>query len=368
MEPLAHGDRIAVLTSGGDAPGMNAAVRAVVRIGTGLGFEVLGVRWGYQGLIDEDVVVLRPRDVDGASRRGGTLLGSSRCAAFRTEPGRARAAEFLRRSAIRGVVVVGGDGSLTGAHHLAQERDHTGERFRVIGVPASIDNDIGFTTSCIGTDTALNTIMEACDRIADTASAHARTFLVEVMGRECGYLAITAAVACEADGVLFREQEQDEAHLVEKLVNITRHAYDPEVGKHSVLVIKSEGVPISTARLKEGLDARLGEDGVPVETRVSVLGHVVRGGAPTAFDRLLAGRLAHAAVRAIQRGRTDAMAAWNALVPPGCHPEVFDLDPYVTLWPLEEVLAETHRLVDGTSDRTRFRLRLISEIEPILAD
>ena len=197
-EQLGAGDRIAVLTSGGDAPGMNAAVRAVARVGGALGLEVLGIEDGYEGLIAGRLAPLDLRALDEAARRGGTVLGTARSAAFRTEEGRARARQTIERERLRALVVVGGNGSLTGANLLDGV-------LRVGGVPASIDNDLGSTSMCIGVDTALNTIVEACDRISDTATAHRRTFVVEVMGRDCGYLAMTAAIASGADAVLLRE-------------------------------------------------------------------------------------------------------------------------------------------------------------------
>lgn len=368
FQPLKKGDGIAVLTSGGDAPGMNAVVRAVVRIAHSRELKPVGVRWGFQGLIQDTIAPLSVRDVDGWSRRGGTVLGSSRCEAFRTPEGRATAAENLRKRKIRGVVVIGGNGSLTGAHLLARELDHTGRPFRVIGIPASIDNDLGRTTLCIGTDTALNTIVEACDRIADTACAHARTFVVEVMGRDCGYLAITSAIAAEADGVLFREARLSYDELLGSIVDVVKRAYDPDSGKNRVLVLKSEGVQMRVDFLKERLDEALKREGLPVETRVTVLGHVVRGGSPSAFDRLLAGRLGHAAVRAVERGRTDEMTGWHVLMKPNDPtPTVFDLDPFITFWPLDDVLEETARIVDGTAEVSEWRVRILREAEPFLA-
>jgi len=366
--PLPAGSRIAILTSGGDAPGMNAAVRGAVRVAKAHGQEVYGVKWGYQGLIAGDFKRLSVRDVDGLSRRGGTILGSSRCLEFQTEEGRAKAAQQMREHEIQGLVVIGGNGSLTGAHVFRTEVDHTGEPFRIIGIPASIDNDIGYTTLSIGVDTALNTIVEACDRIADTAGAHARTFVVEVMGRDCGYLAITAAIASEADGVLFGEEQLTADDAIDKLVRIVGRAYAPDEGKHRLLVLKSEGVAMASSELKDRLDARLHAEGLPVETRVTVLGHVVRGGTPSAFDRLLAGRLSHAAVRAIIRGRTDEMVGWHVLTRPG-GPQgtMFDLDPYISFWPLAPVLEETRKIADGTSELTQWRVRILREAEPILA-
>ena len=362
-------NRLAVLTSGGDSPGMNAAVRAVVQVGAAIGYEVYGVRRGFQGLIDGQVAPLTRADVAGIARRGGTVLGTARCLAFHEKGVREAAAEVLRAKEITGLIVIGGNGSLTGGHLFSEELDHTGQRFRVIGLPASIDNDLAYTTMAIGTDTAQNTIVEAIDRIADTASAHERTFVVEVMGRDCGYLALTAAVASEADGVLMRETGLSDEEVVDRLVHIVRSAYSPATGKHSVLIVKSEGVSLSSSELKRRVDAALDGHGLRVETRVSVLGHVVRGGAPSAFDRLLAGRLAHAAVRAIQRGRTDEMAGWHVLHRPGGElPDaVFDLDPFITFWSLDRVLQETLRIKDGTAEVTRWRVKLLREVEPILA-
>jgi 6-phosphofructokinase 1 len=366
--PLEPGSKIAILTSGGDAPGMNAAVRAVVRVAAAHKMQVFGVKWGYQGLISGEISRLSVRDVDGLSRRGGTILGSSRCLPFQTVEGRAEAAKQLRELEIQGLVVVGGNGSLTGAMVFANELDHTGEPFRIMGIPASIDNDIAYTTLSIGVDTALNTIVDACDRIADTAGAHARTFVVEVMGRDCGYLAMTAAIASEADGVLFGEEQLNAEAAIDKLVRIVGRAYAPDEGKHRLLVLKSEGVAMDSRELKTRLDARLASEGLPVETRVTVLGHVVRGGTPSAFDRVLAGRLSHAAVRAIIRGRTGEMVGWHVLnVPGGPRGTPFDLDPYVSFWPFAPVLEETRKIADGTSELTKWRVRVLREAEPILA-
>src|SRR3954467_12491060 len=207
IERLQAGDRVAILTSGGDAPGMNAAIRPGARGGGALGFEIVGVEDGYEGLIAGRVVPLDLRLLDEAARRGGTVLGTARSAAFRTDEGRARARQTIERERLRGLGVVGGNGSLTGAQLLDGA-------LRVAGVPASIDNDLGSTSMCIGVDTALNTIVEACDRISDTATAHRRTFVVEVMGRDCGYLAMTAAIAAGADAVLLREVGRSEGEIV----------------------------------------------------------------------------------------------------------------------------------------------------------
>jgi 6-phosphofructokinase 1 len=356
VERLRAGDRIAVLTSGGDAPGMNAAVRAVARVGTSMGFEVVGVQDGYEGLIAGRVMALDPRALDDAARRGGTLLGTARSTAFRTEEGRARAHATIDHQRLRALVVIGGNGSLTGAQLL----DGT---LLVAGVPASIDNDLGCTSMCIGVDTALNTTVEACDRISDTATAHRRTFVVEVMGRDCGYLAMTAAIAAGADAVLLREIGRGEAEIVEQVARAMEQAYARDSGKRRVLVIKSEAVKIDPTRLKSAVDERVRSVLPDVDTRVSVLGHVVRGGPPTAFDRLLAARLGNAAVRGLVDGRSGFMAGWCG---PGVAGDPCAYDPYVVLTPIPEVLRETERLMRGESPLAQWRRRTFEEAESIL--
>src|SRR5581483_8206632 len=206
MPPVAPsaGDRIALVTSGGDAPGMNAALRASARVGAALGFEVLGVEDGYRGLIEGRVRPLDLRALDEAARRGGTLLGTARSKNFPTDEGQTRARETIARERLRALVVIGGNGSLTGAQRLA-------DVVQIAGVPASIDNDLACTSMAIGVDTAMNTIVEACDRICDTAAAHRRVFIVEVMGRDCGYLAMTSGVAGGADAVVVPEVGRTDA-------------------------------------------------------------------------------------------------------------------------------------------------------------
>jgi 6-phosphofructokinase 1 len=352
------GDRIALLTSGGDAPGMNAALRAALRVGRALGFDVVGVEEGYRGLVDGRVVPLDMRELDEASRRGGTVLGSAREKRLHTEDGQGRARDTLRREGIKGLVVIGGNGSLTGASKLA-------DAVAVAGVPASIDNDLGCTSMAIGVDTAMNTIVEACDRICDTAAAHKRTFLLEVMGRDCGYLAMTSAIAAGADAVLVRETGKNDEALVDQVVNAMKMAYGRDSGKRRVLVIKAEGVQYDSLKLKAAVDERIARELPDVDTRVTVLGHVVRGGAPSAFDRLLGARLSNAAVRALHAGEHNFMAGWLG---PGMARKPCAYDPYVVLSPLDEVLAETARLMDGHSDLARWRKSVFQEVEPILAD
>jgi 6-phosphofructokinase 1 len=369
MNPLESGDRVAIITSGGDAPGMNAAIRGIVRVAHTRGLNIYGVRWGYQGLLNSDLAPLPVRSVDGISRRGGTVLGTSRCPEFLTAEGREKGVAVLHEHKIKGIIVIGGNGSLAGAHALAEYNDHSGVPFRVMGIPASIDNDIGCTSMCIGTDTAMNTILEACDRIADTACAHARTFIIEVMGRDCGYLAMTTAIAAESDGVLMREENLSPEQVLDRLVHIVQQAYDPD-GRQQVVVIKSEGVKTPVDYLKTQLDKRLAESDLPVqvETRVTVLGHVCRGGVPTASDRLMSQRMGHAALRAMEYGRSDEMTAWHVLRRPGDpEPVVFELDPYITFWPLEQVLEETARIANGSSEVTKWRVKIMREVEPMLA-
>jgi 6-phosphofructokinase 1 len=369
---LSKGDRVAVLTSGGDAPGMNAAIRAAARVGAELGLEMVGVEDGYAGLIEGRVAPLDIRVLDEAARRGGTALGTARSKAFATPEGQKRARETIAKNELRGVLVIGGNGSLTGARTLtdidvAARGDSPATKLIVGGVPASIDNDLASTSMAIGVDTAMNTIVEACDRIFDTATAHKRTFIVEVMGRDCGYLAMTAGIAAGADAVLVREADKDEGQIVDQVVRTMQRAYGPQPGgsstKRRVLVIKSEGVQVESNRLKELVEANIKTLLPDVDTRVTVLGHVVRGGTPTAFDRLLGARLANAALRAMVAGQSDFMAGWCG---PGLTRTPCPWDPYVVLTPLEEVLAETAKLMRGDSDLARWRKRVFAEVEDIL--
>jgi 6-phosphofructokinase 1 len=366
--------RIAILTSGGDAPGMNAAVRAATLVGRAGGAEILGIERGYRGLLDDAFVELGPADVAGILREGGTILGSARCKEFHERAVRDRAREILARHAIDGLVVIGGNGSLTGAMLLASPDEiGAGRPLKAIGVPASIDNDLGLTGLCIGVDTAMNTIVEACDKIADTATAHDRTFIVEVMGRDCGYLAMTSAIAVGADLALFPEAGKSESDVVDQVVDAV-----VAVRKRSsrrarrVIVIKAEGVAVPVERLKTLVDERLkarspGIEPSSIETRVTVLGHVVRGGRPSAFDRLIGSRLANVAVRSLAAGDTLKMAAW---MPPVELPDDVAVrspfDPYCWLVDLGAVLAETENLLKGRSSLARWRAGAFDEIEDAL--
>ena len=281
--------RIAVLTSGGDAPGMNAAVRSVVRTGLDRGWEMFGVRHGYAGLIRDDFVPLGPRDVGGIIQHGGTMLGSTRCPEFKTDNGQHDAIRFLRQRAIEALVVIGGDGSQAGSFAISQKG------FPVVGIASTIDNDLCGSEITIGVDTALNVALEAIDRIKVTASSHERAFLVEVMGRDCGYLALMAGIAGGAESIVLPEVETDPETVALDL----RDAY--ERGKAHAIVVVAEGAKYNaealTAYFREHHE-RLG-----FELRVIKLGHVQRGGTPGVFDRLLATRMGAAATENIAHCR-----------------------------------------------------------------
>ena len=357
---------VALLTSGGDGPGMNAALRAAAKTASARGARVLGVQDGYDGLIDGRFVPLGgsaqdgdPFDTNGLdflAKQGGTVLGTARSERFRSAEGRARAAEQLAREGVSGLLVVGGNGSLTGAHLLAVE---TG--VKVLGVPGSIDNDIGCTSTCIGVDTALNTIVEACDRISDTARSHRRAFVVEVMGRQSGYLAMAAAVAVGADAVVFREQHREEKALVQAVADVVRKAFS-ERGKRRVLILKSEGVELPTLALVQKVEEAVKPSLPGLEIRGVILGHLVRGGNPSFLDRMVSARLAFAATTALLEGASDEMVAWQSPVPGG----VTTSDASVKRFPLATVLEETQRLLDGTSPVTQRRVGLMSKVEGVL--
>jgi 6-phosphofructokinase 1 len=283
---------LAVLTSGGDAPGMNAAIRAVVRVGVHLDFKCFGVIRGYQGLIDDDLVPLDIRSVANIIQRGGTMLKTARCEEFYSDAGRTKAAETLRRHGIEYVVVIGGDGSFRGAAKLNLEHG-----IQVVGIPGTIDNDILGTDFTIGYDTALNTALESIDRIRDTAASHERLFLIEVMGRKTGFIALDVGIGAGAEMVLTSENEMH-IDLVCRRLNEGQGR-----GKTSSIVIVGESE-------REGHVfeiARQIKDRCGLDYRVTVLGHTQRGGAPSARDRVLASRLAFGAVQAIVDGATNIM-------------------------------------------------------------
>jgi 6-phosphofructokinase 1 len=281
--------RIAVLTSGGDAPGMNAAVRSVVRTGIDRGWEIFGVRHGYAGLIRDDFVPLGPRDVGGIVERGGTFLGSTRCPEFKTDEAQVAAIRLLREHGIDTLVVIGGDGSQAGAFALSRKG------FPVVGIASTIDNDLCGSDITIGVDSALNVALEAIDRIKVTASSHERAFLVEVMGRDCGYLALIAGIAGGAESIVLPEVETNPEAVALDL----RGAY--ERGKAHAVVVVAEGARHNADALAAYF--REHRERLGFELRVIKLGHVQRGGTPGVFDRLLATRMGAAATEQIALGQ-----------------------------------------------------------------
>jgi 6-phosphofructokinase 1 len=277
--------RIAVLTSGGDAPGMNAAVRAVVRTGVDKGWSVFAFRNGYSGLVNENIVPLGPRDVSGIIQLGGTILGSSRCPEFETESGQLKAIRVLRKNDIDALIVIGGNGSQTGAYSLSKQG------YPVVGIASTIDNDLCGPDITLGVDTALNIALEAIDRLKTTASSHQRAFLVEVMGRDFGYLALMSGIAGGAEFVVIPEIKTDPEQIASRL------RADYRKGKAHAIVVVAEGAEYNVQKLKTYFTKhreRLGFD-----LRETILGHVQRGGAPGAFDRLLGTRMGYQAVECV---------------------------------------------------------------------
>ncbi len=283
--------RIAVMTSGGDAPGMNAAIRAVVRTGIHHGLSVYGISRGYAGMIGGDMEEMDLRSVGGIIQHGGTILLTARCPEFMTEEGQVEGLRQLRRHNIDGLVVIGGNGSLTGALKLQQMG------MPVVGVPGSIDNDLAHTDMSIGVDTALNTILDAIDKLKDTASSHGRAFIVEVMGRHCGWLALEAGIAGGAEVVLIPERETP----LEEVARGIREGYMR--GKAHAVIVVAEGARHNARAVADYLT----QEKIGFEVRVTILGHVQRGGSPTAFDRMLATRLGVAAVDALMEGKSGVM-------------------------------------------------------------
>jgi 6-phosphofructokinase 1 len=280
--------RIGVLTSGGDGPGLNPCIRAVTRTALSLGLGACGIRRGFAGLMDGEMIELDDRAVGGILGKGGTFLGTARAPEFKTLKGQREALRNLNQDGTEGLVVIGGNGSQTGAlalHKLG---------FPVVGVPATIDNDIGGTDIAIGVDTTLNTILDAIDKIKDTASSHQRAFLIEVMGRDCGYLALMSSIAGGAEAVLIPEVETPLEELAQNMMD----AYIR--GKAHCIIVVAEGYKPGTQAVVDYLLERRDELGF--EVRVTALGHVQRGGRPSAFDRLLATRLGAAAARALHEG------------------------------------------------------------------
>lgn len=286
--------KIGVLTSGGDAPGMNAAIRAAVRAGFYYNLEMYGIFRGYEGMIQNDIKKLDSKNITHVLERGGTFLKSARSEEFRTPEGRQKAFNNLKNHGIDALVVIGGDGSLTGAHLFYQEYG-----IPSIGLPGTIDNDLSGTDSTIGFDTACNTAIEAIDKIRDTATSHDRLFFVEVMGRDAGFIAINAGIGSAAAAILIPENKTPIENLVEKLKSRTKAM------KTSNIVIVAEGGKSGSAqeiadKVKKFLPY--------YDIKVTILGHLQRGGAPSSFDRLLASKLGVAAVEGLMQGKYDVMA------------------------------------------------------------
>ncbi|MGO1751472.1 MAG: 6-phosphofructokinase [Psychroflexus sp.] len=286
--------KIAVLTSGGDAPGMNAAIRAVVRNAAYQNIDCVGVYRGYQGLVEKDFIELDARSVKNIINRGGTFLKSARSKDFRTKEGQEKAFQNLKDQGIDALVVIGGDGTFTGASVFSKAFD-----IPVIGIPATIDNDIKGTDFTIGYDTALNTVIEAIDKIRDTASSHDRLFMIEVMGRDAGDIALNSGIGAGAEEILIPEEDRGIEHLLESLHKSRKS------GKTSSIVVVAEGDQIgqNINQLSEDIQENLPE----YEVKVTVLGHIQRGGSPSCYDRVLASRLGVSAVDALMEGESNVM-------------------------------------------------------------
>jgi 6-phosphofructokinase 1 len=320
--------RIAVVTSGGDAPGMNAAIRSVVRTALNKKWEVYGIRHGYTGLVDDNFVPLGVRDVGGIIQRGGTILGSARSSEFETEEGQLQALQMLQKHDIEALIVIGGNGSQTGAFTLSQKP------FPVIGIASTIDNDLYGVDISIGVDTALNIALEAIDRLKVTASSFQRAFLVEVMGRECGYLALISGIAGGAEAIVIPERETDPEALAAELRDCYKRS------KPHAIVVVAEGAHYNAEKLAAYFQKH--RERLGFELRVTRLGHVQRGGTPGVFDRLLATQLGAAATEHVARGEHGVLLGLKK--------------GEITATPLEQVV----------SNKKMLDLRLL-ELERILA-
>lgn len=305
--------RIGVMTSGGDAPGMNAALRAVVRVSIYNGLEVSGIHRGYQGLLDADIENMGVASVGDIIHRGGTKLQTARCLDFKTEEGFKRALDVLSVYKIDGLVVIGGDGSFRGAQRLA----HAG--IKTVGIPATIDNDLAYTDYTIGFDTAINTVVNAIGNLRDTTSAHGRANIVEVMGRHCGDIALHAGIAGGAETIVVPEVGFDLDDICRKLIAGKKR------GKLHNIILVAEGVG-KPFEMAEAIEAKVG-----ISTRVTVMGHLQRGGTPTAFDRILASRMGDHAVQTLIEGRSSRVVGIKGS-------GVFDMD-------IDEALAQ-HKDID----------------------
>ncbi|MCI9338470.1 MAG: 6-phosphofructokinase [Lachnospiraceae bacterium] len=285
---------IAVLTSGGDAPGMNAAIRAVVRTAICRGVKVKGVKKGYNGLLNEDIIDMEPRSVSDIIQRGGTILGTARCLEFKKAEYQKKAAEICRKHGIDGIVVIGGDGSYRGAQALSRQG------INAVGIPGTIDLDIACTEYTIGFDTAVNTAMEAIDKVKDTSSSHERCSIIEVMGRHAGYIALWCGVANGAEDILLPENyDYNEQEIINHIIDSRKK------GKIHHLIINAEGIGHSTSMAKR-IEAATG-----IETRATILGYMQRGGSPTAMDRYYASIMGSYAVDIILEGKTNRVVGYR---------------------------------------------------------
>lgn len=291
--------KLAVLTSGGDAPGMNPCIRSVVRTAIYNGLEVTGIRRGYQGLIEGDMYEMGTRSVSNILNLGGTILKTARCLPFRTDEGMETAYQNLKKHNIDALVVIGGDGTFTGALRFSQKYND----IRVLGVPGTIDNDLYGSTYTLGFDTATNTVVEAIDKIRDTADAHDRLFFIEVMGRDSGAIALRAGISCGAEAILLPEKETAIADLINNLKAGQNNK------KSSSIVIVAEGDKHGGAY---DIAKMVKEEVKFYDVKVTILGHLQRGGSPSAFDRVLGSRLGFAAVNALLKGRTQVMVGLEA--------------------------------------------------------
>lgn len=285
---------IGVLTSGGDAPGMNAAIRAVVRTGLAKGLNVKGIKKGYQGLLNEEIIDMKAKDVSEIIQRGGTILGTARCMEFMELEGQQKGADICKKHGIDGIVVIGGDGSYKGAQKLAALGINT------VGVPGTIDLDIACTDYTIGFDTAINTAMEAIDRVKDTSSSHERASVIEVMGRNAGYIALWCGVANGAEDILLPEKyDYNEQNIINNIINNRKR------GKTHHIIINAEGIGHSTSM------ARRIEAATGIETRATILGYMQRGGNPTCRDRYFASIMGSYAVDILLEGKSNRVVAYK---------------------------------------------------------
>ena len=311
---------IGVLTSGGDAPGMNAAIRAVVRTAIANGIRVCGIRRGYHGLLKEEIIELTARDVADTIQRGGTILQTARCQTMRTEEGQQKAAAICKKYGIDGLVVIGGDGSFAGAQKLANLG------VRTIGLPGTIDLDIACTDYTIGFDTAVNTAMEAIDKVRDTSTSHERCSIIEVMGRGAGYLALWCGIANGAEKILLPEEhDYDEQSMIDDIMECKKR------GKKNYIIINAEGVGDSINMAK-----RI-EDATGIETRATILGHMQRGGSPTCKDRVYASVMGAKAVELLMEGKSNRVVGYR-------HGEFIDFDINDALSMKKEIPAHQYEI------------------------